>query len=321
MPEDRSKSTGGRTRAPARPICGFTTASRSSSSSRQRLDRASLRTAPPGGVARRAGACADRLCPDGDARIPRRASSRRGRLIRGAWPLPTRCGTRGGVVLRSVYLAWGCLDLPFTLSFELDLVHAWVRAPRSASLADRGFKAVVVLTGHGPLDLNHLLKRACTEAESDDPGLSAYALCWLELNAARLTEPEPGEPTVVDHAARIETSWMLALEPDSCGSTGSPTIRRQNSVGIYGRNPRFTSRRTSANADQGGGGAPSRPRAGCSLANGETRWPTCAPSLSTAGRTPMLHGRAGPSRAFCRKPRPSITLSLGAPGRARRLAA
>jgi creatinine amidohydrolase len=145
----------------------------------------------------------------------------------------------GGVVLPSVYLASGCLDLPFTLSFEPELVHAWVGATVDR-LADRGFTVVVVLTGHGPLDLNHLLKRVCVEAEERHSGLAAYALCWLELNAARLTEPEAGEPTCVDHAARVETSWMLALEPDLVRLDRLPDDPEAATVGVYGRNPRFT---------------------------------------------------------------------------------
>ena len=52
----------------------------------------------------------------------------------------------GGVVLPPVYLASGCLDLPFTLSFEPELVGAWVRATID-ELVRRGFRAVVVLTG------------------------------------------------------------------------------------------------------------------------------------------------------------------------------
>lgn len=145
----------------------------------------------------------------------------------------------GGVVLPPVYLAAGCLDMPFTLTYELDLVHAWVRATLD-QLALRGFRAAVVLTGHGPLDLNHLLKRACREAEEANPGFAAYGLCWLELNAARLTAPEPGEPTVVDHAALVETSWMLALEPDLVHLDrldDDPTARHE---GVYGPNPRYT---------------------------------------------------------------------------------
>jgi creatinine amidohydrolase len=145
----------------------------------------------------------------------------------------------GGVVLPPVYLASGCLDLPGTLSFAPGLVEAWVRAAID-QLAGRGFRAVVVLTGHGPLDLNHLLKRVCAEAEAAHDGLAAYALCWLELNAARLTEPATGEPTTVDHAARIETSWMLAIEPELVLLERLSDDPAAAHVGVYGPNPRFT---------------------------------------------------------------------------------
>jgi creatinine amidohydrolase len=145
----------------------------------------------------------------------------------------------GGVVLPPVYLASGCLDFPFTLTFEHELVHAWARATID-QLAGRGFETVVVLTGHGPLDLNHLLKRACAEAEAAHPGLRAYGLCWLELNAAGLDAPEGGEPTVVDHAALVETSWMLALEPDLVHLDRLSDDPEATHPGIYGRNPRFT---------------------------------------------------------------------------------
>jgi creatinine amidohydrolase len=145
----------------------------------------------------------------------------------------------GGVVLPPVYLACGCLDLPFTLSFERDLVHDWVSATLD-QLALRGFTAVVVLTGHGPLDLNHLLKRACAEAEERSGALAAYALCWLELNAAGLAAPETAEPTCVDHAARVETSWMLALEPGLVHTDRLADDPDAANPGVYGRNPRFT---------------------------------------------------------------------------------
>lgn len=145
----------------------------------------------------------------------------------------------GGVVLPPVYLACGCLDLPFTLSFDRDLVHDWVSAAID-QLALRGFTAVVVLTGHGPLDLNHLLKRACAEAESRCGTLTAYALCWLELNAAGLAAPETGEPTCVDHAARVETSWMLELEPGLVHTDRLADDPEAANLGVYGRNPRFT---------------------------------------------------------------------------------
>jgi hypothetical protein len=96
------------------------------------------------------------------------------------------------------------------------------------------------MTGHGPLDLNHLLKRACAEAEERHPGLAAYGLCWLELNAARLTAPDEGDPSTVDHAARIETSWMLELAPELVLLDRLSEDPEATHPGIYGRNPRFT---------------------------------------------------------------------------------
>jgi creatinine amidohydrolase len=144
----------------------------------------------------------------------------------------------GGVVLPPAYIASGCLDLPFTLDYDLSFVHAWATATLG-QLARRGFAAVMVVTGHGPLDLNHLLKRACREVDELHSGFSAEALCWLELNAARLTEEERGEPTTVDHAARIETSWMLALEPDLVRLDRLADDPAAAHVGVYGPNPRF----------------------------------------------------------------------------------
>ncbi len=145
----------------------------------------------------------------------------------------------GGVVLPPAYLASGCLDMPYTLTFGNELVRAWVAATL-AQLHHRGFRAVVVLTGHGPLDLNHLLKRTCAEAESACPGLAAYGLCWLELNAARMERPDEGEPTVVDHAALVETSWMLALRPGLVQLERLSADPDAQHAGVYGRNPRFT---------------------------------------------------------------------------------
>jgi creatinine amidohydrolase len=148
----------------------------------------------------------------------------------------------GGVVLPPTYLASGALDLPFTLSFAPKLVHSCIRATLG-QLYGRGFRAVVVLTGHGPLDLNHLIKRACAEAEAEHRGLAAYGLCWIELNAARLTAPETGDPSSGDHAARIETSWMLELEPELVRLDALEDDPEATQLGIYGRNPRFTASR------------------------------------------------------------------------------
>jgi creatinine amidohydrolase len=145
----------------------------------------------------------------------------------------------GGVVLPPAYLASGCLDLPFTIDYDKAFIYAWATATLG-QLARRGFAAAVIVTGHGPLDLNHLLKRVCREVSESNPGFVAAALCWLELNAARLTAPETGEPTTVDHAARIETSWTLALEPELVRLDRLADDPAASHVGVYGPNPRFT---------------------------------------------------------------------------------
>jgi creatinine amidohydrolase len=148
----------------------------------------------------------------------------------------------GGVVLPPTYVASGCLEMDFTLSFSRELVEAQVRET-VALLARRGFRVVVVLTGHGPLDLVHLLKRVCAQATAAQPPLRAYGLCWLELNAAAMTGPEEGEPRVIDHAALVETSWMLALQPELVRLDRLADDPEAAHAGVYGRNPRFTASR------------------------------------------------------------------------------
>lgn len=143
----------------------------------------------------------------------------------------------GGVVHPVSYQANGCLDLPYTVTYPPEVVEGWARTVIQ-QLHQRGAELVVLLTGHGPLDLIHLLKRVC--AENDSPGRRAYGLCYLELNAARLTEPELGEPTVIDHASTIETSWILAHHPDLVDLAVLPDDQNASITGVYGRNPRFT---------------------------------------------------------------------------------
>jgi len=148
----------------------------------------------------------------------------------------------GGVVLPASHLASGCLDLPYTLDFPPDLVEAWARVTVTGLLT-RGYRVVVVLTGHGPLDLIHLLKRVAAETERDPAtpaGCRVHALCWLELNAARATSQDDGEPTIVDHAALVETSWMLHLHPDLVRLEALSDDPDAVHLGVYGRNPRFT---------------------------------------------------------------------------------
>lgn len=149
----------------------------------------------------------------------------------------------GGVVHPISFMANGCLDLPYTITYPADVVEVWARTI-ILELHRRGAELVVLLTGHGPLDLIHLLKRVC--GEFTEPGARAYGLCYLELNAARLTGPELGEPTVIDHASTVETSWMLAHHPELVNLGALPDDEQAKTIGVYGKNPRFT-----ASADVG----------------------------------------------------------------------
>jgi creatinine amidohydrolase/Fe(II)-dependent formamide hydrolase-like protein len=51
-------------------------------------------------------------------------------------------------------------------------------------LADRGFRAVVVLTGHGQLDLVHLLKRVCLDVRAEYRALEVRRRCGRALRTA-----------------------------------------------------------------------------------------------------------------------------------------
>lgn len=147
------------------------------------------------------------------------------------------CVQTGGVVLPPSYLAIGTLDLPWTLCFSNRLVERWAEEIVD-QLHSRGFAQVVLVTGHGPLDFVHLLKRVARSRSGKDK--SAYTACYLEFNAALLAGPELDEPTVIDHASTVETSWMLALQPETVDLRALPEEPHATPVGVYGRNPRFT---------------------------------------------------------------------------------
>ncbi len=163
----------------------------------------------------------------------------------------------GGVVLPWSYLTIGTLHFPWTFRYDPALVAASVLATLRQAAAF-GARAAIVHTGHAPLDLVHLLKRTCAEAEAEiGGGFRAYGLTYLELNATLGTGLGTDWPVAVDHGSILETSWMLALEPDLVdlatlpdeGGTpvgGGTAQAAAPIVGVYGPNPR-----AAADADRG----------------------------------------------------------------------
>ncbi|MFP5342255.1 MAG: creatininase family protein [Candidatus Limnocylindria bacterium] len=144
----------------------------------------------------------------------------------------------GGVVLPWSYLTIGTLHFPWTFRYDPAVVAASVLATVRQA-ADFGARVAVVHTGHAPLDLVHLLKRTCAEAEAEiGAGFRAYGLTYLELNAALGAGLGTDWPVAVDHGSILETSWMLALEPDLVDLAALPGTDQPAAVGIYGPDPR-----------------------------------------------------------------------------------
>ncbi|HEX4898387.1 MAG TPA: creatininase family protein [Candidatus Limnocylindrales bacterium] len=145
----------------------------------------------------------------------------------------------GGVVLPWSYVTIGTLALPWSFRYDAELVAETLRQTLR-QLPEQGVRLAVVHTGHGPLDLAHLIKRVCAEVEAELPALRTYGLCYLELNAALGTGLGTGWPVAVDHASTMETSWVSAFEPDLVDTAELPDDPAASIVGVYGPNPRFT---------------------------------------------------------------------------------
>lgn len=145
----------------------------------------------------------------------------------------------GGVVLPWSYLTLGTLALPWSFRYEPTIVAEALRQTLR-QLPAYGVRLAVVHTGHGPLDLDHLIKRVCVEVEADGIGLRAMGLCYLELNAALGTGLGTEWPVAVDHASTMETSWLSALAPSLVATDRLPDDPGAAILGVYGPNPRFT---------------------------------------------------------------------------------
>ena len=109
----------------------------------------------------------------------------------------------GGVALPWSALTFGTLHLEWTLRYDRELVEAMLRQTIE-QLGTHGARVVIVHTGHGPLDLAHLIKRVCAEVEQSGrfgPAFRAYGLCYLELNAALGAGLGTDWPVAIDHGS------------------------------------------------------------------------------------------------------------------------
>jgi creatinine amidohydrolase len=145
----------------------------------------------------------------------------------------------GGVVLPWSYLTLGTLALPWSFRYDSQLVAEALRQTLR-QLPAYGVRLAVVHTGHGPLDLNHLIKRVCAEVAAELDDFDAMGLCYLELNAALGTGLGSDWPVTVDHGSTMETSWVAALAPGLVATDRLPDDPAASIVGVYGPNPRFT---------------------------------------------------------------------------------
>ncbi len=147
----------------------------------------------------------------------------------------------GGLVFPAYYLGSGLLQYPFGLSCDWQLLHAmWVDLFRQ--LDRLGFRYILVVSGHYSGEQLILLAEAAESHMAD---------CDSLVLATREAGPVADSSLYFDHAARYETSLMMALEPSlvdmsSISSSLPPSAfdepRGWREWGIMGVDPRSASR-------------------------------------------------------------------------------
>jgi len=125
--------------------------------------------------------------------------------IKAAWICEQAARRSGGVLFPT--MQWGAfhtLPFPFTFAFSRRCLQRQIRRTLE-SLARWGFRSLVLLTGHYPLAQIALLRRECRRV-SRRHGVGALG---IPEQALALDHGYLG-----DHAAKWETSYMLALGGD-----------------------------------------------------------------------------------------------------------
>lgn len=151
--------------------------------------------------------------------------------------LVRRTATRtGGVVVPPLFIASGVLPLQMGISFGLDTLRHTVRSLLE-HLRVTGFRLVVLFSGHGALDHLHVLREECDAIMLQNNGFGAMTTMWNELTV-------DFEGDIHDHGAKVETSYMMELWPDTVDLDRLTDDRDAEFVGVYGDNPRFTASRS-----------------------------------------------------------------------------
>lgn len=139
----------------------------------------------------------------------------------------------GGAVLPPAHVSCGLLNFPFSLHYSQPALDRHVRTTLE-QVRQQGFRCLVVLTGHGPMNQIHTIKAACADLMTQHPDCRAFGLCWFELLV------DTGEELIIDHAARVETSLMQALWPEMVDLSRLSDDPEETPPGVYGKNPKFT---------------------------------------------------------------------------------
>jgi len=84
------------------------------------------------------------------------------------------------------------------------------------------------------MDQIHIVKAVCEDLMEKHSCIQAWALSWFELLV------DTDEESIIDHAAKVETSLMQELWPDLVDISRLSDNPDEYPIGVYGLNPRFT---------------------------------------------------------------------------------
>jgi len=141
----------------------------------------------------------------------------------------------GGVVLPPIHVSAGVLPLRFGVAFDLGTLRSVVRTVLE-DLAGWDIRAIVLFSGHGALDHLHVMRQECDRLMELHADTYALMAIWNELTVEV-------EGDIHDHGAKVETSYMLELFPETVDLDALSDDPAADHVGVYAANPRFTASR------------------------------------------------------------------------------